>query len=195
VVLMVTVKRGSRLFSLLALSAVWLALGVAFAAPAGAGEAKGCTWSVKSLDRDGKVIDTASGPGSGATKDDPLSIDQQGNVQYQATTDQVIAHGSWNVETSGALSISFGGDVTNDSGTTDKIPTTPAHAAALSGFCSRKVTSFSGSQLAVSSDPPYNPAVAPLTTGIPAGAVVVGAAVVAGALTVLTSVPTGSVNA
>lgn len=117
---MATGKTRSRLFSLLALSAVWLALGVAFAAPAGAGEANGCTWSVKSLDRDGKVIDTASGPGSGATKDNPLLIDQQGKIEYQATTDQVIAHGSWNVETSGAVSISFGGDVKNDSGTTDK---------------------------------------------------------------------------
>jgi hypothetical protein len=38
---------------------------------------------VKSLDRDGEVIDTASGPGEGATKDDPLLIDQQGSIAYR----------------------------------------------------------------------------------------------------------------
>jgi hypothetical protein len=97
-----------------------LLVGVALTGPASAGEADGCTWSVKSLDRDGKVIDTASGPGGGATNDDPLLIDQQGSIAYQGTTDEVIAHGSWNVEVSGGPGISFGGDVTNDSGTTEK---------------------------------------------------------------------------
>lgn len=91
-----------------------------FVVPAGAGDADGCTWTVRSLDADGRVIDTASGPGPGATKSDPLSIDPEGSITYQGTTDQVVAHGSWSVETSGGLAISFGGDVTNDEGDTEK---------------------------------------------------------------------------
>jgi hypothetical protein len=106
--------------SVLVAGAAAFLVGVTLAGPAGAGEADGCTWSVRSLDRDGKVIDTASGPGQGATKDDPLLIDQQGSIAYQGTTDEVIAHGSWNVEVSGGPGISFGGDVTNDSGDTEK---------------------------------------------------------------------------
>jgi len=109
-----------RVRAVLVAGAVCCAASVVLAAPAGAGEAKGCTWSVTSLDRDGKVIDTASGPGRGATKDDPLSIDPQGTIDYRGTTDSVIADGSWSVGTSGGPSISFGGDVTNDSGDVDK---------------------------------------------------------------------------
>jgi len=109
-----------RLRSALLLGALLIALGAVAAGPAGAGEAKGCTWSVKSLDRDGKVIDTASGPGQGATRDDPLLIDPRGSIAYKGTTDQVIAHGSWTVEVSGGPGISFGGDVKNDSGSTEK---------------------------------------------------------------------------
>jgi hypothetical protein len=105
---------------LLALLAVGVVTIVASAAPAGAGEAKGCAWSVESVDRDGKVIDTARGPGAGATQDDPLLVDLQGVIRYKGTTDEVIAHGSWTVTTSGGLAISFGGDVTNDSGDTEK---------------------------------------------------------------------------
>jgi hypothetical protein len=106
--------------SVLVAGAGILLTGVTLAGPAGAGQADGCSWSVKSLDRNGKVIDTASGPGQGATKDDPLLIDQQGAIEYRGTTDEVIAHGSWTVEVSGGPGISFGGDVTNDSGATEK---------------------------------------------------------------------------
>jgi hypothetical protein len=106
--------------SVLAAGAGVLLTGVVLVGPAGAGEADGCTWSVKSLDRNGKVIDTASGPGEGATKDDPLLIDQRGSIEYQGTTDEVIADGSWDVTVSGGPGISFGGDVENESGSTEK---------------------------------------------------------------------------
>lgn len=115
-----TLTTQRRVRSALLFGALLFAVGLVAAGPAGAGEAKGCTWSVKSLDRNGKVIDTASGPGQGATKDDPLLVDPRGSIAYQGTTDQVIAHGSWTVDVSGSLGLSFGGDVKNDSGSTQK---------------------------------------------------------------------------
>ena len=105
----------SRLSSALFLGALLIALGAVVAGPAGAGEAQACTWTVKSLDRDGKVIDTASGPGQGATRDDPLLIDSRGSIAYEGTTDEVIAHGSWTVEVRGGAGIWVGGDVEDDS--------------------------------------------------------------------------------
>src|SRR4249920_1173662 len=44
------------------------------------------------------------------------------------------------------------------------IPSTPAHAAALSGFCSRKPISFWRSQTCSLREPPYRAGVLPLTS-------------------------------
>jgi hypothetical protein len=64
------------------------------------------------------------------------------------------------------------------------MPSTPAQAAALSGFCCRKVTMAVESQLDWSSVPPYKPAVSPVR--VPAA--------LAGGVTALLSEPAGGAN-
>jgi hypothetical protein len=93
----------------------------ASARPATAGEASGCTWKVTSYHGEsdpptGSAIDTAAGPGTGATAGDPLDVDARGSIAYSGTTDQVIQHGTWKVTTSGVLNVPFEGTVRNDSG-------------------------------------------------------------------------------
>ncbi len=94
---------------------------VAFgAAPAGAGTAKGCSWEVDSLNRNRVAIDSARGPGRGATQDDPLQVDPEGFLAYSGNTNQVLQNGSWKASTSGAIAVSFGGKIRNRRGETQK---------------------------------------------------------------------------
>jgi hypothetical protein len=115
-----------------ALVAISLAIGalatVAGAGPAGAASASGCHGAAKSLTSSGRALDQAAAPGSGGTSDHPFEIEYDGSVSYQATTDDALQNGTWNVKSS---VFTFGGDVggtdTSQSGTekvSDHVPFT-----------------------------------------------------------------------
>jgi hypothetical protein len=111
------VRRFPR-FALVAVVGAAVSLGGS-ATRTSAGQASGCTWSVVSWNADHtRQLDTASGPGDGATSDNPLDVDAKGSIQYSGTTDAVIANGEWTVETSGVLNIPFHGRIENSSGST-----------------------------------------------------------------------------
>jgi hypothetical protein len=83
--------------------AVWRAgtaapiLGLLLAAPVAGFELNGgCTVTLTSMDADGEVIDTASGPGSGGTQDDPFLIDWDGTVSWESSSgSQIFKNHSW----------------------------------------------------------------------------------------------------
>jgi hypothetical protein len=78
------------------------------ASPAGAATATGCHGSATSFANGRVRLDEAAAPGSGGTADHPFEIRYDGTVRYDATTDDALQGGSWNVKSS---VFSFGGDV------------------------------------------------------------------------------------
>jgi hypothetical protein len=69
------------------------------AAPAAAFELTNCTLSLTSMDADGAVLDTAQGPGIGATSDDPFEVDWDGTVHYVGTSGAIVLRDhSWHID-------------------------------------------------------------------------------------------------
>lgn len=98
------------------------------ASPAGAASATGCNGSATSFTDARARLDEAAAPGAGGTADHPFEIQYDGSVRYNATTQDALQGGTWNVESS---VFSFGGDIggtnTTQSGTeqiSDHIPFT-----------------------------------------------------------------------
>lgn len=100
--------------TILAAMAALLLTGLAAGAAIGA-DASGCQGSAVSFTEAGEQIQSVTAPGPGATQDDPFRVDFDGPVRWEGSSDAVIANGSWTVT---AWPFSFGGDVTNSSGTT-----------------------------------------------------------------------------
>jgi hypothetical protein len=85
------------------------------AGPALGADASGCQGSATSFTAVGEQIQSVTAPGPGATEDDPFTVDFDGPVKWEGSSDAVIANGTWTVT---ARPFSFSGDVTNSSGTT-----------------------------------------------------------------------------
>ena len=75
------------------------AIGLLLAAPvAGFDLNGGCTVTLTSMDAEGETIDTASGPGSGGTADDPFLIDWDGSVAWESNSgSQVFKNHQWQI--------------------------------------------------------------------------------------------------
>ena len=112
----------------------WLTLSAALgvfatfgvAAPAGAASATGCHGSATSSTGSGARLDQAAAPGAGGTADHPFELEYDGTVKYDATSQDALQGGTWNVKSS---VFSFGSEVggtnTSQSGTekiSDHIP-------------------------------------------------------------------------
>lgn len=68
-----------------------IAIGLLLAGPVGAFELDGgCSLTITSTDASGATIDTASGPGSGATQSDPLMIDWEGSVSWNGSSGETV---------------------------------------------------------------------------------------------------------
>jgi hypothetical protein len=78
------------------------------ASPAGAASASGCSGSATSATDSGGNLDRASAPGAGGTSSHPFEIQYDGTVKYDASTQDALNGGTWNVESS---VFSFGGDI------------------------------------------------------------------------------------
>ena len=100
--------------TILAAMAALLLTGMAAGAAIGA-DASGCQGSATSFTAVGEQVESVTAPGPGATEEDPFTVDFDGPVRWEGSSDEVIANGSWTVT---ATPFSFGGDVTNSSGTT-----------------------------------------------------------------------------
>ncbi len=100
--------------TILSAMAALLLAGMAAGAAVGA-DASGCQGSAISFTTTDEQIQSVTAPGPGATQDDPFEVDFDGPVRWEGSSDEVIANGSWTVT---ARPFSFGGDVTNSSGTT-----------------------------------------------------------------------------
>lgn len=100
--------------TILSTMAALLLAGMAAGAAVGA-DASGCQGSAVSFTATGEQIQSVTAPGPAATQDDPFRVDFDGPVTWEGSSDAVIANGSWTVT---ATPFSFGGDVTNSSGTT-----------------------------------------------------------------------------
>lgn len=96
------------------LSAMTAMLLAGIAGSAVGADASGCQGSATSFTSTGAEIQSVTAPGPGATQQDPFTVDFDGPVTWEGSTDQVIANGSWTVA---AMPFSFSGDVTNSSGT------------------------------------------------------------------------------
>jgi hypothetical protein len=70
---------------------------IATAPGASAANAKGCSGSGVSISEDGDVIDNASAPGKGGTKDNPFDIEVNGKVKYNYKVNGNLTGGRWNV--------------------------------------------------------------------------------------------------
>jgi hypothetical protein len=80
-----------RIRRLLAAIGAGVAAGVLFVAPAAAFDVNGgCSATLTSMDASGEVIDTASGPGDGATAADPFLIDWDGSVSWQTSSGSTV---------------------------------------------------------------------------------------------------------
>jgi hypothetical protein len=95
-------------------------VGLLLAAPVAAFELNGgCSVTLTSMDADGEVIDTASGPGSGGTQADPFLIDWDGTVSWQSNSgSQVFKNHSWQTYVFNIPTPVRGGDPNEDEGTT-----------------------------------------------------------------------------
>jgi hypothetical protein len=62
----------------------------------------GCTGSITSYDAAGNVIDNARGPGPGGTQADPLNLDPEGSLAWEASTPVPITSGTYAVGLSGS---------------------------------------------------------------------------------------------
>jgi hypothetical protein len=76
-------------------------------------DASGCQGSATSFTASGEEIQSVTAPGPGATQEDPFTVDFDGLVKWEGSSDAVIANGSWTVT---ATPFTFSGDVTNSSG-------------------------------------------------------------------------------
>lgn len=96
------------------------AIGLLLAAPvAGFDLNGGCTVTLTSMDASGEVIDTASGPGSGGTSDDPLLIDWEGTVTWESDSgSQVFLNNEWGTSVFNVPTPVRGGDENEGEGTT-----------------------------------------------------------------------------
>lgn len=79
----------------------------------------GCTVTLTSIDANGETIDTASGPGSGGTADDPLLIDWDGVVSWESDAgSQVFLNHEWQTFVFNVPTPVRGGDPNEGEGTT-----------------------------------------------------------------------------
>lgn len=111
------------------------ALGLVVPIPiAMAAEADGCSGEVSSFAADGTELDRASGPGPGATSDEPLLIDPEGTVVWSGETNAVITDAEWSVTIMGVPFLSGSTEnsdgLTAAEGTTD-LSTIPSPAKLL----------------------------------------------------------------
>lgn len=97
-----------------------VATGLLLATPVAAFELNGgCTVTLTSLDADGEVIDTASGPGAGGTQADPFMIDWDGTVSWQSNSgSQVFVNHSWQISVFNIPTPVRGADPNEGEGTT-----------------------------------------------------------------------------
>jgi hypothetical protein len=70
---------------------------VAVVGVAHAADAEGCQGQATSYDTDGIPIDTASAPGDGGTRDDPLDVLWAGTIEWSGSTEQVLQDGSHSI--------------------------------------------------------------------------------------------------
>jgi hypothetical protein len=73
---------------------------VAIASPAGAATASGCSGFATSAKPNGGALDEVSAPGDGGTEADPFTVDPEGPVSWEGSSEGVIKNGTWKVSTS-----------------------------------------------------------------------------------------------
>jgi hypothetical protein len=83
--------------------------------PAGAATASGCSGFATSSTPSGGALDEVSAPGGGGTESDPFTVDPDGAVRWEGSSDSVIKNGTWKVTTS---FFSPSGSFDNDDGKT-----------------------------------------------------------------------------
>lgn len=93
-------KRACRVLAAAFLS-MFFSAGALTVSPVQAADVSGCAGKVSTYNAEGNLVDRATGPGPGATEDNPLMVDPDGRIDWRGGTDAVITDATWTVNTVG----------------------------------------------------------------------------------------------